>query len=203
MCSSSSAGRSRPDRGHPAVEVHGAEQRFDGVGQDRALVARRRWPPRPCRAGRRRRGRARAATSARVVAFTTAARSLASSPSGMSGYDGEDVVGDHQPEHGVAEELEALVRARARRARRTRSDASERDRAASGIVERRSPAAGPAPPAMPGASSQDRPPSPARRSSARLPRRTNRAARTRPVSAGPGPSVADVGERARQSLATT
>ena len=92
------------------VEVDGADDRLDGVGQDRRL--------RPTAAGvlalaeraARRPGRPPPPTSARAAALTTDARTLASSPSGMSPKVVVDVVGHDQAEHGVAEELEPLVR---------------------------------------------------------------------------------------------
>ena len=49
------------------------------------------------------------ATSARARALTTAARSLASRPSERSGWVAVERLGHHDPEHRVAEELQALV----------------------------------------------------------------------------------------------
>ena len=49
------------------------------------------------------------ATSASARALTTAARSLASRPSERSGWHEVERLGDDDAEHGVAEELEALV----------------------------------------------------------------------------------------------
>ena len=67
------------------LEVDGADQRLEGVGEDRGLVPPAAASPRRGRAGcaRRRRGRGRRRASARML--TTAARSLASWPSGRSG----------------------------------------------------------------------------------------------------------------------
>ena len=65
--------------------------------------------PRPCPAAGSRRGSSSSATSARVTAFTTALRTSASSPSLSVGVGVEDVVGDDQAQHRVAEELEPLV----------------------------------------------------------------------------------------------
>ena len=49
------------------------------------------------------------ATSASTAVFTTAARTLARAPFGHLGIGPVAVLGHHQPEHGVAQELEALV----------------------------------------------------------------------------------------------
>ena len=70
------------------------------------------------------------ATSASARALTTAARSLASRPSERSGWVVVERLGDHDPEHRVAEELEALVGRDAARSRRRTSGASGRAAAA-------------------------------------------------------------------------
>ncbi len=56
-----------------------------------------------------------AASSARAAELTTDARTLASSPSGSVGIGAEQVVGDDQAEHGVAQKLQPLVGIAARR----------------------------------------------------------------------------------------
>ena len=63
-----------------------------------------------------------AASSARAAAFTTDAAHLGQLALGQVGVAPVDVVGHDQPEHGVAEELEPLVRLVTRRARRTTTD---------------------------------------------------------------------------------
>ncbi len=73
-----------------------------------ASPGRRRSPP-PCRAAGRRPGRGSPATSASAAELTTDARTLASSPSGSVRVGAEEVVGDDQAEHGVAQKLQPLV----------------------------------------------------------------------------------------------
>ena len=94
---------------HPGGQVDGADDRLEAVGEDRVLAHGRPRPPHPCRAGPPRRRRARSATGARACVLTTEARSRARSPSGSVREGPVEVIGDDQAEHGVAEELEALV----------------------------------------------------------------------------------------------
>ena len=111
--SASRGSTSRAGGVQPAVEVDRADDGLEGVGQDRRACRARRWRPRPCPGAGTGPSSSSAATSASAAALTTAARTLASSPSGMAAVDLEEVVGDDQAEHGVAEELEALVGRRA------------------------------------------------------------------------------------------
>ncbi len=115
LVTSASSGANEPaDHGgrrrEAALEVDRADDRLGGVGQQRVLVARRRWSPRPCRAAATGPGRGRGAIPARARVLTTAARSLASCPSASPGCVPVEGVGDDQPEDGVAEELQPLVR---------------------------------------------------------------------------------------------
>ncbi len=71
-------------RRRPAlVEVDGADDGLDGVGQDRRLGPAAAARPRPCRAAATAPSPISAPTSASAAALTTDARTLASSPSGM------------------------------------------------------------------------------------------------------------------------
>ena len=100
--------RARP-RSMPARQVDGADDAPPSCRRGSRPCRGRRCSPRRGRAGGTRpRPRVRA-TSARARMLTTAARSLASWPSGRSGCVAVERVGDDEPEHGVAEELEALV----------------------------------------------------------------------------------------------
>ena len=80
------------------------------------------------------------ATSASTRAFTTPARTSESCPSGRCGKVFEHVVGHDEPEHGVAEELEAFVRldfAVLRAPRPVRERAEEQRRVGEVHTERR------------------------------------------------------------------
>jgi hypothetical protein len=89
-----------------AVDVDGTDDRLEGVGEDRALVA----PPESSPLPSEQRGAEveLGATSARVTALTTPDRSFAIAL-GQVGVGVEDVVGHHETEHRITEELEALV----------------------------------------------------------------------------------------------
>ena len=100
----------RPARLEPAVEVDGGDHRLHRVGEDRRLVASARTRPRPCPAAATARGRAPRATSASASAFTTDGAHLGQLALGQLRVLLVDVVGDDEAEHGVAEELEPLVR---------------------------------------------------------------------------------------------
>ena len=80
----------------PAVEVDGADDRLEGVGQDRRLLPAARAAPRPCRAAVRRRARARRPPRRASTALTTVPGPWPARPRRASGYGAVDVVGDDQ-----------------------------------------------------------------------------------------------------------
>ena len=97
------AGSSPPSRYTAAMTASIASARIDGLARPpdaSSPLPRRSDAPRS----------SSCAISASASALTTAARSLASSPSGSCGYSLVDEVGDDETEHRVAEELEPLVR---------------------------------------------------------------------------------------------
>ena len=73
-------------RSPAAVEVHGADHGFERVGEDRRLLAPAGCRPRPCRAAARAEAELDRDARPDASALTTDARTLASSPSGRSGY---------------------------------------------------------------------------------------------------------------------
>ena len=96
----------------PCSQVDRAQQGFHAVGQDAGLVgaAGVLLAAAQQQVGTRARRRSGCApTSASAWVLTMLARSLARSPSERSGWRWIELVGDGQPQHRIAEELQPLV----------------------------------------------------------------------------------------------
>jgi hypothetical protein len=136
--------------GHAPVEVDGADHGLHGVGEDRRPLPARPWRASPLPSSRT----SPMPRSEAISASAGAADHRGAHPRQLTlgrhrGCKDVDVVGDHEAEHRVAQELQALVGSGTRRVRRTRNDGSAPGPAV-GIVEARSRGGREASPRPPG-----------------------------------------------------